>query len=94
MPLVAVTPHTVVITAAKTGPDRTIPASTFTNVTGIALDLVAKRLFITVDTATVMNPLAAPTANPVGDNTKEIDLALTTAITVAIAAGVYTVTIA
>jgi len=94
MALVAATPHTVVVTAGKTGPDRAIVTTTITNVIGIELNFVSKRLLVTVETATVMVPLAAPTANGIGDNVKEFDLAVTTAITVAIAAGVYTVTIA
>jgi len=85
------TPHTVVITTAKTGPDRTVAGVTFTNVTAVELDLVGKRLFVTVDNVMTANP---PTACAAGDNIKEFDLSITTAVTVAIVAGVYTVTIA
>jgi len=46
---------------------------------------------VTVDNVMTANP---PTAGAAGDNIKEFDLSITTAVTVAIVAGVYTVTIA
>jgi len=82
------TPHSVVLTTAKTGPDRAV-AGTVTNVEEIHLDLVNKRLTINVDTqATASNPANA------AEDIREYDLSLNTSITVAITAGAYTVTFA
>jgi hypothetical protein len=73
-------PHQVTITG-KTGPDRTISAMVISNVIGIEFDLVGKRLFISTEQA-------------VGDNIKEFDLNITTAVTFVISGGNYTVTVA
>lgn len=93
MALVATTPHTVVITSGKTGPNRTIAATTITNVIGVEFDFMTKRLSVTTDSATVMNPLSPPVANSVGSNVKEFDLAVTATVTIVVAAGVWTVTV-
>ena len=73
-------PHTATVTA-KTGPDRTNTAIVLDRVTDIAFHLNDKRLFIQVEQG-------------VGDNIKEYDLSGVTAVTVAIVAGNWSVTIA
>lgn len=73
-------PHQVTVTG-KTGPDRTVTAAVVPNVLGIDFQLDAKRLFVQTETAA-------------GDNIKEFDLSVTTAVTVAISAGNWTVTVA
>jgi hypothetical protein len=74
-------PHSVVITSAKTGPDRTIAGQTFPNVVGVDFQLNDKRLFI-------------QTEQTAGDNIKEIDLSAVAAVTVSIVTGNWTVTVA
>jgi hypothetical protein len=73
-------PHSATVTG-KTGPDRAVTAMVIPNVVGIEFDLNDKRLFI-------------ETEQGYGDNIKEFDLSLTTAVTVAISAGNWTVTVA
>lgn len=74
-------PHQLVITSAKTGPDRTIAGQTIPNVTNIEFDLNGKRLLVQVE-------------NQAGDNVKEFDLTQVAAVTVSIVLGNWTVTIA
>lgn len=73
-------PHSATITG-KTGPDKTVTAAVIPNVQGVDFQLDTKRLFVATDTTS-------------GDNIKEFDLSLTTAVTVAIVAGNWTVTVA
>ena len=74
-------PHTLVITSAKTGPDRTIAGQTIPNVVNVEFDLASKRLLVQVE-------------NQAGDNIKEFDLSYVAAVTVSIVTGNWTVTIA
>jgi hypothetical protein len=73
-------PHQATVTG-KTGPDRTVTAMVIPNVVGIEFDLNDKRLFIETEVG-------------YGDNIKEFDLSVTTAVTFAISGGNYTVTVA
>lgn len=75
------TPHTVVITSAKTGPDRTVAGVTLTNVQRVDFDLLARRVTVYVE----------PSA---GGSIREFDLSLTATITFANATGVFTITLA
>ena len=72
-------PHQATVTA-QTGPARQLTAVVISAVTGIDFQLNDKRLFITTD-------------NAAGDNIKEFDLSSVTAVTVAISAGNWTVTV-
>jgi len=92
MAQVVTTPHKVVVTA-KTGPASQVTALNVLSVTGVAFDLTRGVMIVTQDQAVVMNPLAASPADGQSDNVKEYDIAAAATITVAIAAGAYTVTV-
>jgi hypothetical protein len=72
-------PHQLTVTG-KTGPDRTVTAAVIPNVLGLDFQLDSNRLFVATQTA-------------VGDNIKEFDLSLTTAVTVSITTGNWTVVV-
>jgi citrate lyase synthetase len=73
-------PHQVTVTAAKTGPDRSVAGTVITNVVQVDFQLEKKRIFVYTD------PLS-------GTNVREFDLAPLTTVTFAIVAGNYSVTI-
>jgi hypothetical protein len=74
-------PHSVVVTSAKTGPDRTVAGVTIQNVIRVDFQLNDKRIQVHTD----------PSG---GMNVREFDLAPLTTVTFGIVAGNYTVTIA
>jgi hypothetical protein len=74
-------PHQVIVTSAKTGPDRVVASTTIPNVTKIEFDLNDKLLSVF-------------TENQAGNQIKEFDLTAIGTVTFAITAGNYTVTIA
>jgi len=81
------TSHTFIATNLKSGPNVNF-TGTITDVTGVSFDLINKRLFVSVDTV-------AHAGNPKNaiDNIRELDLNPVTAVTVAITAGAYAVTV-
>ena len=84
------TPHKVVVTA-KTGPDRAVTALNILDVEAVTFDLVGKTMSVQVDQSNVALP---PTADGKSDDVKDFDISLPTAtVVVAVAAGVFTVTV-
>ena len=73
-------PHSVVVTAMKTGPDRAV-TETYPDVTSIEFDFMSNRLLIGVKQG-------------VGDNIKEFDLKVVAAVTFTPTAGIWAVAIA
>jgi hypothetical protein len=78
--------HTVTLTNAKTGPNKSAAGTVLRNVIGLEIGLIGQRLFIQNETGA---------ADDSGDRTKEFDLGQVTSITITVdAARTFSITVA